>query len=107
MNPYQVIGLIIVCTSVFVSVVAGLTYLGVPLFAAFIGVYLATIWMMISMQKRAQHAGNLSGYSDHRNSGQNSRPNRRRSVGYHATSSANDDFVKTDLVVTNNDFAKS
>lgn len=103
MNPYQVIGLIIVCTLVFVAVVAGLTYAGVPLFAAFIGVYLATIWMMISMQKRAQQAGDLAGYSDYRYSNEN----RRRSIGYPVTRSANDDFVSADLVVTNNDFAKS
>lgn len=102
-NPYQVIGLIAVCTLVFAAVVAGLTYAGIPLFAAFVGVYLATIWMMLSMQKRAQQAAD--------NSYQSLNPyrinDRRRSFGPAFARSANDDMTRTSINVSDSDLAKS
>ncbi len=54
MNPYQVMGVIAICTMIFAGVVTFLTVQGVPLFLAFLGVYLLAIWIMMGMQRRAR-----------------------------------------------------
>ncbi len=54
MNPYQVMGIIACCTIVFAGLVTFFTMLGVPLVAAFIGVYLLAIWFMVGTQRRAK-----------------------------------------------------
>jgi len=54
MNPYQVMGVIACCTLIFAGVVTFLTLQGMPLLMAFLGVYLAAVWIMIGMQRRAR-----------------------------------------------------
>ena len=54
MNPYQIVGIIAGSMLVFAAIVATLTWLGLPLLVAFLGVYFVTMWFMIGMQKRAQ-----------------------------------------------------
>ena len=56
MNPYQVMGVIACCVSVFAGVVTFLTVQGVPLPLAFLGVYLAAVWCMLGMQRRARES---------------------------------------------------
>lgn len=56
MNPYQIVGIIAASMLVFASIVATLTWLGLPLLVAFLGVYVVTMWFMIGMQKRAQQS---------------------------------------------------
>ena len=54
MNPYQVMGIIVGCTLVFVGVVSILAMQGIPLLLAFLGVYLIAVLIMFGMQKRAR-----------------------------------------------------
>ena len=54
MNPYQVMGIIACCTTIFAGVVTFLTMQGVPLLLAFLGVYLLAVWVMLGMQRRAR-----------------------------------------------------
>lgn len=54
MNPYQVMGIIAGCTVIFVGVVSVLAMQGIPLFLAFLGVYLMAVWIMVGMQRRAR-----------------------------------------------------
>ena len=56
MNPYQVMGVIACCVSVFAGVVTFLTVQGVPLPLAFLSVYLAAVWCMLGMQRRARES---------------------------------------------------
>lgn len=56
MNPYQIIGILVGCTLCFAGVVAGLSYMGVPLLVAFLGVYFSTAWFMLGLQRRALQA---------------------------------------------------
>ena len=56
MNPYQVMGVIACCVSVFAGVVTFLTVQGVPLLLAFLGVYLFAVWCMLGMQRRARES---------------------------------------------------
>lgn len=62
MNPYQIIGVIVICTLIFAAIVAGLTFAGLPLLVAFAGVYLTTIWVMVGMQKRARQTADMQRY---------------------------------------------
>lgn len=64
MNPYQVMGIIVCCTVVFAGVVTLLTMQGVHILLAFMGVYLAAVWFMLSMQRRARE--NFDIMEDHR-----------------------------------------
>ena len=54
MNPYQIMGVIAICASLFAGVVALLTMQGMPVLAAFICVYVVAIWFMLSLQRRAR-----------------------------------------------------
>lgn len=54
MNPYQVMGVIVVCTIVFAGVVTFLTMQGVHILYAFLGVYLLAVWCMLAMQRKAR-----------------------------------------------------
>lgn len=56
MNPYQIMGVIAVCASLFAGVVALLSMQGMPVLAAFICVYVVAIWFMLSLQRRARQA---------------------------------------------------
>jgi len=56
MNPYQVMGAIACCVSMFAGVVIFLTLQGVPLLMAFLGVYLTAVWCMLGMQRRARES---------------------------------------------------
>lgn len=54
MNVYQVMGIIVCCTVVFAGVVTFLTMQGVHILLALSGVYLAVVWCMLSMQRKAR-----------------------------------------------------
>ena len=54
MNPYQVMGIIAVCTIVFAGVVSLLTMQGMHILLAFLIVYLFAVWCMLGMQRRAR-----------------------------------------------------
>ena len=54
MNPYQVMGIIAVCTIVFAGVVSLLTMQGMHILLAFLVVYLFAVWCMLGMQRRAR-----------------------------------------------------
>jgi len=56
MNPYQIMGVIAVCATVFAGVVALLASQGVPVITAFLCVYLLAIGFMLSLQRRARQA---------------------------------------------------
>jgi len=56
MNPYQIMGVIAICASLFAGVVALLAMQGMPVLTAFICVYLLAIWFMLSLQRRARQA---------------------------------------------------
>ena len=56
MNPWQVMGVVACCVSLFVGVVTFLTWQGVPLLVAFLGVYLVAIGSMLGMQRRARES---------------------------------------------------
>lgn len=56
MNPYQVMGIIAVCTCVFMGVVAFLSMQGVHVLVALLGVYLAAVSFMYLMQRRARES---------------------------------------------------
>ena len=56
MNPYQVMGVIACCVSLFAGVVTFLTYQGVPVLMAFLGVYLVAVCCMLGMQRRARES---------------------------------------------------
>ena len=62
MNPYQVMGVIACCVSLFAGVVTFLTYQGVPVLMAFLGVYLVAVCCMLGMQRRARES---SGCAEH------------------------------------------
>ncbi len=66
MNPYQIMGVIAVCASVFAGVVALLAMQGVPVLVAFICVYVVAIWFMLSMQRRARQAAEGSDHPHQR-----------------------------------------
>ena len=66
MNPYQIMGVIAVCASLFAGVVALLAMQGLPVLAAFICVYLVAIWFMLSLQRRASEAEEGSDFSNQR-----------------------------------------
>ena len=55
MNIYQVMGIIAGCTVVFAGVVTLLTMQGVHILLALLGVYLAAVWCMLSMQRKARN----------------------------------------------------
>ena len=54
MNPYQVMGIIAGCTTVFAGVVALLAMQGVHVLIALLGVYLVAVSSMLAMQRRAR-----------------------------------------------------
>lgn len=56
MNPYQIMGVIAICASLFAGVVAFLAMQGMPVLIAFICVYVVAIWFMLSLQRRARQA---------------------------------------------------
>ena len=56
MNPYQVMGVIACCVSMFAGVVTFLTVQGMPLPLAFLTVYVTAVWFMIGMQRRARES---------------------------------------------------
>ena len=56
MNPYQVMGVIVLCVSLFAAVVTFLVLQGVPVPAAFLGVYLVAVGSMLGMQRRARQS---------------------------------------------------
>lgn len=66
MNPYQIMGIIAICASLFAGVVALLATQGMPLLAAFVCVYVVAIWFMLSLQRRARQAAEGSNLSQQR-----------------------------------------
>lgn len=56
MNPYQIVGIITLCTALFSGIVALLVMQGMPVLTAFICVYAVAIWFMLSLQRRARQA---------------------------------------------------
>ena len=68
MNPYQIMGVIAVCASLFAGVFALLAMQGMPVLVAFICVYILAIWFMLSLQRRARQAAEGSDYSQQRTS---------------------------------------
>ncbi|MFK7858987.1 MAG: hypothetical protein AB8B64_09205 [Granulosicoccus sp.] len=54
MNAYQVMGIIVCCTVIFMGVVTILTMQGVHILVALLGVYLVAIWSMLCMQRKAR-----------------------------------------------------
>ena len=54
MNPFQVMGIIAVCTIVFAGVVSLLTMQGMHILLAFLVVYVFAVWCMLGMQRRAR-----------------------------------------------------
>jgi len=54
MNVYQVMGIIVGCTSVFAGVVTILAMQGIHILLALSGVYLAVVCCMLSMQRKAR-----------------------------------------------------
>ena len=71
MNPYQVMGLIACCTSLFAAVVSFLILQGMPWPAALLLVYLVAVGCMLGMQWRAREG---------RRSRESRRPPRERPV---------------------------
>lgn len=59
MNPYQILGMFGLCSIVSGLLVAALTAIGGSILAALCAVYLATIWMMLGMQRRARETSEL------------------------------------------------
>jgi len=59
MNPYQIMGIIAVCTTFFAGVVTLLLMQGVHILLAFLGVYLLAVFLMIGMQRRARESFEL------------------------------------------------
>jgi len=53
MNPYHIIGIIAFSTLIYASLVTGLVWLGMSLFYSMICIYSAALWLMFSMQHRA------------------------------------------------------
>jgi len=66
MNPYQIMGVIAICASLFAGVVALLAMQGVPVLTAFVCVYLVAIWFMLSLQRRARQAEEGADYPQQR-----------------------------------------
>jgi len=56
MNPYEVMGLIACCASLFAAVMTFLVFQGVPFPAALLLVYLAAVGCMLGMQRRARES---------------------------------------------------
>ena len=56
MNPFQVLGVIACCVSLFVGVLMFLSWQGVSLPVAFLGVYAVAIASMLGMQRRARES---------------------------------------------------
>ena len=54
MNPYVIMGIIVVCTSLFALFVSLLTMQGVHILHALLGVYLFCVWCMLCMQRKAR-----------------------------------------------------
>ena len=54
MNPYQIMGIIAVCTAFFVGVISLLLMQGVHILLAFLGVYVFAVLLMLGMQRRAK-----------------------------------------------------
>lgn len=75
MNPYQVMGIIAGCAVVFAGVVTLLTMQGVHVLIALLGVYLAAVSFMLTMQIRARECFDIM-------DDQRSRRYDRESLGY-------------------------
>ena len=56
MTPYQFLGIVACCVSLFVGVLMFLSWQGVPLPVAFLGVYVLAITSMLGMQRRARES---------------------------------------------------
>ncbi|MFK8080480.1 MAG: hypothetical protein AB8B97_09355 [Granulosicoccus sp.] len=54
MRAYQIMGIIVCCTAVFMGVVRLLTMQGVHILIALLGVYLFAVWSMLCMQRKAR-----------------------------------------------------
>ena len=54
MNPFFIMGIILVCTSLFALFVTLLTMQGVHILHALLGVYLFCVWCMLCMQRKAR-----------------------------------------------------
>ncbi len=63
MNPYQILGAITLCASLFAGIVALLAMQGLPIISAFVIVYAAAIWFMLSLQRRARQAADCANHS--------------------------------------------
>ena len=63
MNPYQIVGVITLCASLFAGIVGLLAMQGMPVLTAFICVYAVAVWFMLSLQRRARQAADEGGHS--------------------------------------------
>lgn len=90
MYPYQIMGIIVVCTSVFLGVVTFLTMQGVHVLAALLVVYLVAVAFMLAMQRRARESFDVM-------DDQRSRRYDRDSLRYRARAR---DFSSTNPVVS-------
>lgn len=89
MYPYQIMGIIAVCTSVFAGGVVFLTMQGVHVLVALLAVYLVSVSFMLIMQWRASESFDVM-------DDQRSRRYDRDSLGYRARAR---DFSSTNRVV--------
>lgn len=80
MNPYQVMGVIAICTMVFAGVVTFLTMQGVHILYAFLGVYLSAVWLMLGMQRRARESYEVREDLKLRRNERRSQPNRGHAI---------------------------
>ena len=54
MNPYQIMGIIAICTAFFVGVISLLSMQGVHILLGCLGVYVFAVFLMLGMQRRAK-----------------------------------------------------
>lgn len=86
MNVYQVMGIIVCCTVVFAGVVTLLTMQGVHILLALSGVYLAVIWCMLSMQRKARDSFENRDDLGRRRFDSDPRSHRARAKGFNRSS---------------------
>lgn len=85
MNPYQVMGIIAICTIVFAGVVSLLTMQGMHILLAFLVVYLFAVWCMLGMQRRARDSYDSRDDLQSRYSEQNPQASRLRASDFHSS----------------------
>lgn len=59
MTSYQILAVFVACLLVSSCIVGVLVFFGVPVLITFVSVYLAAIWFMTSLQRRARDCAEL------------------------------------------------